>query len=78
MQSTGQTSNAHRVRELGAGAVLTTAATPETIRRAAADALASDALRGGARRLAAVTAAYGGGTAAVTTLERIAAGSHGT
>jgi MGT family glycosyltransferase len=65
-----QPDNAARVEELGAGAALSPDARAAEIRRAVETALASPALRDGARRMAETVRAYGGGAEAVTVLER--------
>jgi UDP:flavonoid glycosyltransferase YjiC (YdhE family) len=64
--------NAARAAELGAGLALPADPPEETIRDAVEAALASDALREGAARLQAATAAYGNGVVGVEALERLA------
>lgn len=65
-----QPGNAARVEELGAGVALSPDASAAEIRRAAESALASQALRDGARRMAESIRAYDRGAEAVAVLER--------
>jgi MGT family glycosyltransferase len=65
-----QPDNAARVEELGAGTILPPDASPREIRGAVEAALASGALRDGARSMAEHIHSYAGGAEAVAVLER--------
>jgi MGT family glycosyltransferase len=66
-----QEGNAERVAALGAGKTINQEASVEEVRAAVGDALRSDTIRVGARRMADVVASYGHGARAIAELEAL-------
>ena len=70
-----QPKNAERVRALGAGNAIASDAPVEVVRAAIVEALGSEELRAGAKRMAEIVASYGRGARAIDELEALLAES---